>query len=168
LINPDGNLEILAIMQNSGLPERGDNVVTFPEEWLANDEAFAGAMTVKSIEEAFRRRNRGVAGFLQIKAAFESSKEAGQAALDRFYQLAEERTAPYRAKWREIVASGAVLEAHHSLTQLDLLEAHDIRYLHNSQYSVINANEGETLGFCGHLNRYFDPVTLHMEGIREA
>ncbi|MEL7235933.1 MAG: cupin, partial [Chloroflexota bacterium] len=38
LINPNGNLELFIIMQNSGLPERGDNVVSFPDELMQDDD----------------------------------------------------------------------------------------------------------------------------------
>jgi mannose-6-phosphate isomerase-like protein (cupin superfamily) len=55
LINPNGNLEILVIMQNSGLPERGDNVVCFASEWLADDERYAEAMRVNTLDDAYRR-----------------------------------------------------------------------------------------------------------------
>ncbi|HKM57406.1 MAG TPA: cupin domain-containing protein [Chthoniobacterales bacterium] len=32
LINGDGHLEIFAVMENAGLPESGDSVLTFPEK----------------------------------------------------------------------------------------------------------------------------------------
>ncbi|MFN8418157.1 MAG: cupin domain-containing protein [Anaerolineae bacterium] len=51
LINPNRDLELLVVMQNSGLPERGDNVVCFGEEWMADDAKFAEAMKVSSFEE---------------------------------------------------------------------------------------------------------------------
>src|SRR5262249_969896 len=40
LINDD-HLEILVVMQNSGLPEAGDAVLTFPSEVLADPDAYA-------------------------------------------------------------------------------------------------------------------------------
>src|SRR5262245_10057991 len=42
LINPQGDLQLLVTMQ-SGLPERGDNVVCFVPELMASDEVFDAA-----------------------------------------------------------------------------------------------------------------------------
>jgi mannose-6-phosphate isomerase-like protein (cupin superfamily) len=164
LINPDGNFEILVIMQNSGLPERGDNVVTFCEEWLSNDQAYAAAMTVKTLEDAYLRRNRGVEGFMQLKATFAESKEAGQAALEKFYTYAAARTAARQAQWGEIVRNGALAAAQETLEQLDQLKQHDVSHLSQSSYAVIRQSNANKLGFCGHLDRYFDPATLMLEG----
>lgn len=164
LINPDGNFEILVVMQNSGLPERGDNVVTFTEEFLSTDTAYAKAMSVKSLEEAHQRRNRGVEGFLQLKAAFNESQEAGQAALQEFYAYAEARTVSRQEEWCEIVQNGALAAAKESIAHLESLKQHDLSYLSQSAHAVIRQSNANTLGFCGHLDRYFDPATLMLEG----
>lgn len=164
LINPHRDLEILVIMQNSGLPERGDNVVTFAEEYLQTDEAYNAAMQVNSLEEAYQRRNRGVDGFLQLKAAFEESLSIGQSELEAFYDYANARTAAYQAQWREIVQHGAIASAEESLSQLDSLQDNDTSYLFSSEHALIRNDAGSKHGFCGHLNRYFDPATLKAEG----
>jgi mannose-6-phosphate isomerase-like protein (cupin superfamily) len=167
LINFDGDLEILVIMQNSGLPERGDNVVCFSEEWLENDEVYAEAMRVTSLEDAYRRRDRGVHGFLQLKAAFDTGIETGHAAQRHFFDLAEKRTAQFRPNWEQIVQTGALAEAETSLHRLDMLADANIEYLFQAQHQLILAKEPAALGFCGHLHRYFDPATLTPEGIRQ-
>jgi mannose-6-phosphate isomerase-like protein (cupin superfamily) len=41
-INDSGNLRVLVVMQNAGLPENGDAVMTFPPEHLADAEAYGG------------------------------------------------------------------------------------------------------------------------------
>jgi mannose-6-phosphate isomerase-like protein (cupin superfamily) len=160
LINPNRDLEILVMMQNSGLPERGDNVVTFTNELLSDDSSYADAMRVSSIDDAYRRRDRGVEGFLQLKAAFETSAEEGLAALERFYQQAAARTSGVQAQWREMVEQGALAEAQTSLAQLDQLAENDTSYLLNNGVGLVQPPESPALGFCGHLNRYFDPATL--------
>jgi len=164
LINPDGNFEILVIMQNSGLPERGDNVVTFTEEWLSSDECYAEAMTVKSLEDAHRRRDRGVEGFMQLKAAFAQSTQAGQTALEAFYASAAARTANRQAQWDDMVRHGALAAAQETFVHLEQLKQHDLSYLSDSAYAVIRQSNANKLGFCGHLDRYFDPATLMLEG----
>lgn len=164
LINPNRDLEILVIMQNSGLPERGDNVVTFKEAWLATDEAYAGAMQVASVEEAYQRRNRGVEGFLDLKAEFEESIETGRVALQKFYDIGRERTANRHQQWQEIVTNGAQRASNESLIQIQQLQAGQTDYLSQNAYAHISTTTQSTAGFCGHLNRYFDPATLALEG----
>jgi mannose-6-phosphate isomerase-like protein (cupin superfamily) len=164
LINPNGDLEILVIMQNSGLPERGDNVVCFTEVYMNSDEIYGAAMKVSNLEEAYLRRDRGVEGFLLLKAAFEQSLESGCTALEHFYQLAEKRTEPFRAEWSRLVQTGAVTAVNETLSQLDALQNHDISHLFQAQNQLIPPSDTRSLGFCGHLNRYFDPATLRPEG----
>ncbi|MBX3066413.1 MAG: cupin domain-containing protein [Anaerolineae bacterium] len=167
LINPNRDLELLVVMQNSGLPERGDNVVCFGEEWMADDAKFAEAMKVSSFEEAYVRRDRGVEGFLQIKAAFERGEEEGRQALQHFYDLAADRTRNLRANWRSIVENGAQAEVNASLDHLAALDAGSTDFLANSQQYLIHAGEYNKPGFCGKLNRYFDPATLSPEGVKQ-
>ena len=173
LINPNRDLELLITMQNSGLPERGDNVVTFAEDILADDERYTGAMRVNSFEEAYARRDKGVEGFLKLKAAFEEGLEPGRKALGRFFELATERTQSLRSNWQNVIERGALQEAQTSLSRLEALEQGELDYLQQAQQHLITADAYKTPGFCGALNRYFDPATLEienleLEGIKET
>ena len=47
LVN-DGGLRLLVVMQNAGLPEHGDAVLTFPPEVLADPAAYASAASLAS------------------------------------------------------------------------------------------------------------------------
>jgi hypothetical protein len=168
LINPNGDLELLVVMQNSGLPERGDNVVSFTDEWLADRVKYADAMRVTSLEDAYRRRDRGVEGFLQLKSAFENSVEHGQAALRRFFRQSTALLSVRFDEWESIVRGGAGAELEHSLATLSALhEQGDVTSLMKSAHALIPVGEYAKLGFCGHLNRYFDPATLQLEGINQ-
>ncbi|HLU08710.1 MAG TPA: cupin domain-containing protein [Oceanobacillus sp.] len=167
LINPNGDLEILVIMQNSGLPERGDNIVCFTDEWLADKDRYTEAMTVKTIEDAYRRRDRGVEGFLQLKAAFEDDPEKGCEALRKIYRQASLLVDAQKDEWGSIIEKGALTEADVALQRVDLLKNHEIDYLFGAQHFLIEAQNYSSLGFCGHLNRYFDPATLMPEGVRQ-
>ncbi|MGJ3237140.1 MAG: cupin domain-containing protein [Anaerolineae bacterium] len=164
LINPNRNLEILVIMQNSGLPERGDNVVTFKHEWLSDDDRYSEAMQVQTLADAYQRRNRGVEGFIELKAQFASNHEEGIAALNRFYTGANARIAQRLTRWQELVEQGALATAKQSLQQLAQLQQNDTHYLMHNQVAHISNEDEPIPGFCGHLNRYFDPATLHLEG----
>lgn len=168
LINSKRDLEILVIMGNSGLPEHGDNVVTFTDEWLSTDDAYAGAMRVNSVEDAYQRRDRGVQGFLQLKSAFETSLSAGQDALQRFYAQANARTAHQQERWRKIVQTGTLAQAQQSLEQIDNLQSKNTAYLSKNLVHHIPATDTQTPGFCGHLSRYFDASRWLPEGTQET
>ena len=168
LINPNGDLEILVVMQNSGLPERGDNIVCFSDEWLADKDRYAEAMRVTTVEDAYVRRDRGVEGFLKLKAAFEVDPEKGCVALRQIYQRASQLIDSQKDEWGAVIEGGAVTEADASMQKLQLLKENEIDYLFGAQHFLIEAQNYSTLGFCGHLNRYFDPATLMPEGIRQA
>ncbi|MDF5723546.1 MAG: cupin domain-containing protein [Rhizonema sp. PD37] len=167
LINPNKDLEILVIEQN-GLPERGDSVVCFTNEWLESDKSFARAMKVSSLEEAYLRRTRGVEGFLEIKAAFSKSKTLGKEALGKFYQLAVERTLPLHSTWKDLITNGALAEAQDVLSQLSALATNNTTHLFKSQKHLISSAPYSKLGCCGHLNRHFDDATLMLEGLKQA
>ena len=50
---------------------------------------------------------------------------------------------------------------------LQSLGAGQIDYLMTAEQHLIQPNAYNTPGFCGHLNRYFDPATLALEGITQ-
>lgn len=168
LINPYGDLDILVIMQNSGLPERGDNVVSFPDALLADGATYADAMRVTTLEEAYLRRDRGVAGFMALAEAFAAGQAHGRAALERFYLLAEARTRTQRDSWQTLVEQGPGAAVAQTQTALDALARRDMTYLFGARQTLIRPDATPALGFCGHLQRYFDPATLTLEGIRNA
>jgi hypothetical protein len=125
-------------------------------------------MLVNTLDDAYRRRNRGVEGFLQLKAAFERDAGAGRKALNRFYERAAARTAGLREHWRTIVSGSALSEAQTSLSHLAALKVAQVDYLFDAQHYLINADDYSVPGFCGHLNRYFEPATLSLDGISQA
>src|ERR671933_2756540 len=65
LINYDGQLEILVLMQNAGLPEAGDFALTFPVETLRDEQAYwreaslvsRGMVYATGVEAARHRRD---------------------------------------------------------------------------------------------------------------
>lgn len=167
LINPHGDMELLIVMQNSGLPERGDNIVTFPTEVLADPSRYATAMKAERLSDALRRRDRGVEGFLEMKSAFERSPHDGRKALDEFYKLCVKRTAPQHKEWYARVTQGAFQDAQDSLFKIIEVSAGRIDHLHAAKNELIEAPENTQIGFCGSLSRYFDSGTLLMEGQRK-
>jgi len=167
LINPHGDLELLIVMQNSGLPERGDNIVTFPAEVLGDPSRFATAMKAERLSDALWRRDRGVEGFLELKSAFERSAQDGRRALDAFYKLCMKRTTAHHKDWYARVTHGAFQDAQDSLFKIIEATAGRIDYLHAAKNELIEADENTQLGFCGSLDRYFDSGSLLMDGERK-
>jgi len=113
LVN-DGELRILVVMQNAGLPEHGDAVLTFPPHILADRAAYARAASLTSGdgggddagEEALaaaarRRASLAVEGYLALR---EQVAHRGPAALGEFYaaalRLTGDRAADWHDRWR--------------------------------------------------------------------
>jgi mannose-6-phosphate isomerase-like protein (cupin superfamily) len=165
LVNPNGDLQILVLMEHDGLPESGDNVPCFEQNWLADDAAFAEAMRVSSLETAYLRRDRGVSGFLALKATFEQDVEAGRAAYEAFLRCALERTAPFRAGWGSILKNEQVA-ANVAIRQLVALDDGDVTDLLLAQHALIPLPDSTRLGFCGHLHRY--PAVFALEGTQAS
>ena len=95
-----GDLEIFVLMQNAGLPEAGDMVITFPDDVLADPGAYAEAAALPEEERtttgtgdaARRRRDHAIEGFAAIR-------DGGPAALARFHERAAALLAPRAAGW---------------------------------------------------------------------
>jgi hypothetical protein len=81
--------------------------------------------------------------------------------------LAAERTEIRQAQWAEIVADGSLEAAQQTQQQLQFLANGRVDYLMTAKQHLIQPGTYNTPGFCGHLNRYFDPATLALEGIKK-
>jgi hypothetical protein len=153
LIN-DGGLQILVVMQNGGLPEAGDSVLTFPPEYLAEDSAYRaiaspappGAMAPE--EAAHRRQQLAVQGFLRLR---EQVQRDGPIALDAFYAAAAALVRDRVPAWRELWTDGALAAALRTSEHLDLLSKGQREHLSDGQLSVIAAPAGRSYGMCGRL-----------------
>ncbi len=164
LINPHGDFEVLIVMQNSGLPERGDNIVTFSNEVLEDPSRFALEMNAITLSDALRRRDRGVDGFLELKNAFERSPDEGRKALDVFYKRCIQRTKSHHQDWYARVTHGAFEDAQNSLQKIIAITGGRIDHLHLAANELMQPSDTTQIGFCGQLDRYFDSATLAMDG----
>ena len=91
--------------------------------------------------------------------------EDGTAALAEMYKQAQRLTKPKHAEWYDTVAKGAFAEAQDSLKQIVDLTAGKLEHLKEAQNHFIAPAPYNTVGYCGTLNRYFDPATLLPEGV---
>lgn len=160
LVN-DGDLQLLVIMQNSGLPEAGDAMMTFPPEYLADRDRYRAAATLPSklggppddeIEASARRRQRlAVDGFLALRRAVE---EHGTAALTPTYDAARALVAPNLANWRKTWSLGASAAAEQTADFLSGLEAGDASHLADAKVQSRLTPDAHAFGMCGYLDVY--------------
>src|SRR5580692_5570354 len=108
LINEDGHLEIFAVMENAGLPEHGDSVLTFPFKYLQDEDTYwqsasldsAGLAPADQQDAARKRRDLAVRGFQMLRADLEKGS------LETFYQQAARLVRSKEPGWREIWEAG--------------------------------------------------------------
>ena len=167
LINPDGNLVILVIMQNKGLPERGDVAICFPPDTLSSQTLYQEAMRIDDDDSAQRRRDLAVLGFNRLRQAFDDSLETGRQLLEEFYQFAIQRTRDQYSEWRQVIKQGPHIEVKRSLQILDALEDGSIESLQLGRASTAETIPQTTLGYCGHIHGYHPVQGSHYtaEGI---
>ncbi|GHH09216.1 cupin [Streptomyces lanatus] len=149
-----GDLRITVLMQNSGLPEAGDAVFTFPPEVLADPEKYAAAAVLppgSEPEAARRRRDLAVEGYLPLREAL----VAGDDGPYREFQRAAARLVRAKApNWRELWRAGALATAERTGAQLDALEAGEPAYLGDATAYEAGPTRLGGFGMCGRRDEY--------------
>ena len=160
LVNDDGQLQILVVMQNAGLPEAGDAVLTFPPDILADPGAYAraaalpaGGVAGEMADAARRRRDLAIVGYLAMR-------EAGPAALEAFFAAAVRLVGGRVPEWRERWQAGALGAAALTGRHLDRIAAGDAAHLGAGvlRQSRPGGHGPRRYGMCGLLTGY-DPAT---------
>jgi mannose-6-phosphate isomerase-like protein (cupin superfamily) len=175
LINHDGRLEIYAVMENAGLPEHGDSILTVPPEHLKDESAYlavaslspTGAVFANNEQSAERRRNLAIDGFLALRRAFDRN---GSGALHEFYNQAVRLTRSKETDWRRIWRSGPEATIRRTEAYLDALARGNGEYLSaGAVYEIPVDVEHETrkFGFCGTLRPYLPEGVVDHEIVRE-
>jgi mannose-6-phosphate isomerase-like protein (cupin superfamily) len=169
VLNPNRNLEILAIMQNGALPERGDFVMAFPRDVLANPSTYAQSLRATNLVEATRRRDLSLKGYLEIKAAFGRSPDEGLLALRAFYRAARNLIVPKVDGFEWVLKVGAQTQAKASLDACDFLRAGRIDYLENSRQGCLDPlSQPGKMGMGGELHPYALDESFLSEGRKVA
>ena len=154
LVN-DGDLQILVMMQNGGLPEAGDAVLTLPPEHLSDRARYEAATALVEGDEhgcAMRRRDLSIMGFTALREAFQAR---GAEALEPFFASATELVRPLIGQWRRRWQDGARLLADTTGEQLDELDLSDHSHLRAAGVHIQPQPEVTgRLGMCGHLDVY--------------
>jgi mannose-6-phosphate isomerase-like protein (cupin superfamily) len=155
-----GDLEILVLMQNAGLPEAGDMVITFEPGVLADPSAYAAAATLPEGDRtsagpgvaARARRDQAVPAFLALRAA----TEAGDLApLEAFHEAAVQLVQPHVADWTQRWRTGPLAEVERTGDLLRALDAGAAEHLAEAAVHRVPPPPAERrMGCCGTLGTY--------------
>jgi hypothetical protein len=170
LINADGKLELFAIMENAGLPEHGDSVLTFPLQYFQNEEAYREfasldrKMFADVRQAARKRRDLAVEGFLLLRAEVEKG-----GSLKNFYSLAVGLVRAKESLWHNIWETGPARTIRRTKSFLDKLSAGASEYLNQGKLFEIPVDpihEDRILGMCGTLRPYLPEGMLMGTGAK--
>ncbi|MFZ0503124.1 MAG: cupin domain-containing protein [Chthoniobacterales bacterium] len=171
LINRDGYLEIYVIMENAGLPEHGDSLLTFAPQYLTDERTYldvaslspTGAVFANSEEAARRRRDLAVEGFVALRQAFETQ---GAPVLREFYERAVRLMQAKAPEWRRLWQSGPRSTICRTESYFDALAGGCGSYLSDGavyEMPVDVEHETRKLGFCGTLRPYLPEGVMGVE-----
>ena len=162
----DGDLRILVIMQNSGLPEAGDAVMTFLPEVLHDADRYTALSTLPkpseggtaAVERAAKARQAAaVQGFTLIRDAL---SHGDQRPLLDLYDSARRLVEPKTDDWRTIWAAGAASAANQTGDLLTAMTQGGTDHLGRRPAVARREADGQAFGMCGFLEVYdLQPTT---------
>ncbi|MCQ4079637.1 cupin domain-containing protein [Streptomyces sp. RB6PN25] len=153
LVNVSGDLEILVVMQNAGLPEAGDAVLTFPADVLADPGRYAEAVALPATAAdhaaaARRRRDLAVEGYLELR---ERVVKDGPEQLRPLHEAAARLVAPRAEDWRGLWRRGAAAQAERTGARLDALAQGHAPHLAEAALTTAEQAPALRYGMCGRL-----------------
>lgn len=155
-----GGLEIFVVMQNAGLPEAGDFVLTFPPDVLADPARYfeaaslaaSGAVFTRTEDSARHRRDLAVEGFAHWRARLEAE---GASALDDLYRMASSLIQSKVGAWRTVWENGPATATAQTDQQLAALITGDASHLRAGRVASLPVpGPDRRLGMCGTLGLY--------------
>ncbi|WP_033344200.1 cupin domain-containing protein [Catenuloplanes japonicus] len=148
-----GDLQVLVIMSNAGLPEAGDAVMTFPPEILESVESYKKAAVLQDPGEdaVARRRDLAVEGFATLTKA---ARDGDFAPLEAFYAAAVQLVRANVPAWREIWQTTVAAQTTRTAEILKALDSGDPAHLRDG--GVLSAPQSDTAGWgmCGRLRTH--------------
>ncbi len=171
LVNMDGNLEILCVMQNAGLPEAGDALLTFPDEVLADPARYQRASAISGTDDGERlraamvRRDLAIEGFETLRTRMSSgSTEALTDLFSRAAMLARHLL----PSWKQLVKEGPSREVRATSLRLASLSIGDPTMFAGARVARTRpSGDHHGIGMCGRLDGYHPEGTL-VQGERRA
>ncbi|MEU4442406.1 cupin domain-containing protein [Actinosynnema sp. NPDC050801] len=115
-----GGLQVVVLMDNAGLPEAGDAVMTFPPDVVADPDRYRAAATLphrateaERAADARARRDLAVEGFTRIRDAI---RAGDRTPLREFHAAAAALVRGRAATWASIVRDGPLSQAEAGLS----------------------------------------------------
>lgn len=151
-----GDLRVIVLMSDAGLPEAGDAVMTFPADIIADADAYAAAADLGDpagrAERASRRRDLAVVGFERLRDAVLAG-DRGE--LDAFHRAAGALVRDRAADWGDLVRARPLAQAERSLELAEAVASGSVRHLAHARVSEAVPSVGERgFGMCGRLRTY--------------
>lgn len=147
----DGGLQVVCVMGNAGLPERGDARIYFGEEADRNPDLYQKLWRLpaeKGLEGALERRDHSIRGYMQLLRLWDTDRDAYRARLNEFVSLHADAMAKIRADLESIVQSGPAAWLEGTRERLDGLPQIPAA----AEAACGDAEPGEPrLGMCGLL-----------------
>lgn len=163
LINDSGDLEILVVMANRGLPEAGDMVVIQAPDVLGDRDRYRVAATLPTgatttagdRSPADRRRDAAVLAFNELRDALDRGDRAPlDHVLDRAAHLVSAHHETWRARWE----GGPKAATDRTDAHLRAIAASDGSHLREASVHRLDPPAPERgLGCCGTLGTYVTP-----------
>jgi mannose-6-phosphate isomerase-like protein (cupin superfamily) len=150
-------LEVMAIMGNGGLPERGDARIYFGRDVDETPGEYEKLrdLVQTGLDGALRRRDFSSLAYARLIKLWRKDKLAYFAELDRFDQVHRESIADKSGKFREAIENGPVRSGQLALDNLDTLV--DTSVVGRGAISMREVTEKEQVfGMCGLLRQIDD------------
>lgn len=154
----EGGLEVLALMGNAGLAERGDARIYFGPEVDADPDRFERLRALprsEGLEGALRRRDASALAYAALMDLWHTDRAAYTAELKRFVDRHRADVAQRRSQYAAVVEEGPGQWLHRTRERLRGLEPETPR----AGGSRLEGT-AETLGMCGLLRQLPEPTPL--------
>jgi len=161
----DGDLEVLVLMSNAGLPEAGDAVLTFPTQVLADPAAYRaaaalpgpGASDDELAAAARRRRDLALEGYAQLGEAVDRIGPA--AALTPLHDAAARIVRTLVPRWQELWTRTVYAETELTAGALEGLIRGVAPHLARGSVTTVDpAPAPRRYGMCGRLQTWPTPT----------
>lgn len=151
----DGDLEVLALMGNGGLAERGDARIYFGPEIDADPAKYRERQTLPQrdgLDGAIRRRDLAVERYLDFVQLWDTDHDAWRAELSRFIDAHLDTLEASRDRFREAIEQRSASASTRGTQRLKLLP-HPLSEEPRVGASLADSAGEEGLGMCGHLRQ---------------
>lgn len=153
------DLQVLVLMQNAGLPEAGDAVLTFPTEILTDPTKYARAAVIDQSREepentaaAAARRDLAVEGYLPLREAYVAGNRTP---LEDFYAHAAGIVQERARGWSELHRSTVIAQSQKTAGQIEALTQRDFAHLKDADvFTDHGSPPPRRFGMCGRLRTY--------------